>query len=433
MVMPRTWIEPVVAGAQIASAFYDTGLLMVVKNHYNQTTTSNSSREDAVQKAISNFYIIYNGILGLIPVLSAYLLANIGDKKNRKVPICVPLAGYMISRSLLLFVILLSWPIEVMFGSAVLNGLTGYFTAYWAGVMALASVASTESKRSLRLIIIELVYGIGGFVGSLASGHIFIHFTITNQQGAVLVSCSIVLYFLCFLYTLVVLKIPHPEGTGPENSRQNGSDSTEPTENSRLLTNTSDGKSMASTSAVTMPPNKLLIVLLFISAILYDIAVAGAVDVLNLFLIKEPLSWDSVYIGYGNAAGYMIFITSFLGVYFFSKHLSDLTMIIIGIVSFSVGILIMAFVRWTFLYFIARCVMMFSLIPLPTIRSVLSKHVQGSSYGKIFVVLQLSLAIAGVITLIAFNKIYQATLEKFSGLCFILSCIIAILSLIPIR
>ena len=32
----------------------------------------------------------------------------------------------------------------------------------------------------------------------------------------------------------------------------------------------------------------------------------------------------------------------------------------------------------------ARAVMLFALIPLPTIRSMLSKHVEGSSYGKCF-------------------------------------------------
>ncbi|KAM4706817.1 uncharacterized protein O3C94_000984 [Discoglossus pictus] len=436
MAMIRTWIEPVVAGAQVASSFYDTGLLLVVKNHYNFTNiSSNSSSDDELQKAISNFYIYYNLILGLTPLLSAYILAKLGDNINRKITICVPLGGYLISRSLLLCVILLDWPIEVMFGSAALNGITGWFTAYWAGVMALASLGSSESRRSLRLIIIEMVYGLAGFVGSLVSGHIFIHFKITNHEGIVLISLSIALYALCFLYSLLVLKIPHIEETYQDTSssvRQQRSTGTGQSESSRLLGNTS-GKTSDTDSVVTgVLPSKIVIAILFTSGILYNVAVNGAVDVLNLYLLKEPLSWGPVDIGYGNAAGYLIFITSFLGVYFFSKRLPDLTMIIIGMVSFCAGIFIMAFVRWTFLYYIARAVMMFSLIPLPTIRAVLSKHVQGSSYGKVFVVLQLSLAVSAVITSIAFNKIYQATLVMFSGFCFILSGIIGILSIVPI-
>uniref|UniRef100_A0A674K9Y1 Solute carrier family 46 member 2 n=1 Tax=Terrapene triunguis TaxID=2587831 RepID=A0A674K9Y1_9SAUR len=394
----RTWIEPVVAGAQVASSFYDTGLLLVVKNYYNRTNSTSPAHvlEDLQQKAVSDFYIIYNLVLGLSPLLTAYGLTKLGDKKNRKITICFPLLGYLVSRSLLLLLILLGWPIEVMYGAAALNGLTGGFTTYWAGVMALGALGSSEHRRSLRLIVIELTYGMAGFLGSIASGHIFIHSHISYRQGTVLVASSIAVYAFCFLYSFFVLKVPTTEGTCP------------------AYTDKGRGP---------LAPSKLIIAMLFIGAVLYDLAVVGAMDVLPLFLLKKPLSWGPVEIGYGNAAGYMIFITSFLGVFVFSKYLRDTTMIIIGILSFSVGILIMAFVRRTFLFYVARAIMLFALIPLPTIRSLLSKHVQGSSYGKVFVLLQLSLVITGVATSTAFNKIYQNILDWFSGFCFILSCV----------
>uniref|UniRef100_A0A8C0HAC2 Solute carrier family 46 member 2 n=1 Tax=Chelonoidis abingdonii TaxID=106734 RepID=A0A8C0HAC2_CHEAB len=335
----------------------NTGLLLVVKNYYNRTNSTAPAHllEDQQQKAVSDFYIIYNLVLGLSPLLTAYGLAKLGDKKNRKITICLPLLGYLVSRSLLLLLILLEWPIEVMYGAAALNGLTGGFTTYWAGVMALGSLGSSESRRSLRLIVIELTYGMAGFLGSIASGHIFVHSHISYRQGTVLVACSIGCYAFCFLYSFFVLKVPTPEGTCPAS--------------------TDEGHS-------PLAPSKLIIAMLFTGAVLYDLAVVGAVDVLPLFLLKKPLSWGPVEIGYGNAAGYMIFITSFLGVFVFSKYLRDTTMIIIGILSFSVGILIMAFVRRTFLFYVARAIMLFALIPLPTIRSLLSKQVQGSSYGN---------------------------------------------------
>ncbi|XP_018410575.1 PREDICTED: thymic stromal cotransporter homolog [Nanorana parkeri] len=433
----RTWIEPVVAGAQVASSFYDTALLFVVKNYYNRTTTSlNTSHSVTLQKAISNFYIIHNLILGLTPLLSAYILARIGDRQRRKVTICVPLLGYFISRCFLLPVLFLDWPIEVMFGSAALNGLTGWFTTYWAGVMAWAALDSTKKRRSLKFIIIELVYGLSGCVGSLASGHIFVSVTISNDPGATLVICSVSLYFLCLIYSLFILKVPYDEterygnsGEGVDAEEVSHENSPEPTERSKLL-------GEINRPFEDLPPQtpaKLFIALLFATAILYNISVDGGMDVLNLFLIKEPLGFSPTFIGYASAAGYLIFITSFLGVWIFSRCLKDVTLIIMGIVSFCAGIFIMASVRWTFLYFVARAVMMFALIPMPTIRSVLSKHIQGSSYGKVFVVLQLSIAITGVLTSIAFNKIYQATLTSFSGACFIISGILSILSIIPIR
>ncbi|KAG8595094.1 hypothetical protein GDO81_001416 [Engystomops pustulosus] len=422
MIHVRTWIEPVVAAAQMASSFYDTALLFVVKNHYNQSIGFfNTSDSDLLQKSISNFYIIHNFILGLAPLLCAYVLAKIGDRQRRKVTICVPLFGYLLSRSLLLPVIFLNWPIEVMYGSAVLNGLTGWFTTYWAGVMALASEGSSEQNRSVKLIIIELVYGIAGFIGSLISGHIFVSVKIASHQGITLVMCSLILYFFCLVYVMFVLKVPQ-HGNLVDQAHAS---SAEPSESSRLL-------GELPSSSTSMTPSPCFIILLFASAILYNIAVHGLTDVISLFLLNKPLNFSPEYIGYANAAGYMIFITSFLAVFILSRWFKDVTLILIGIVSYSAGVFIMAFVHWTFLYFIARGVMMFALIPLPTIRSVLSKHIKGSSYGKVFVVLQLSLAITGVVVSVVFNKIYQATLDTFNGTCFIISGIIAIVSLIPI-
>ncbi|XP_061488482.1 solute carrier family 46 member 2 isoform X2 [Rhineura floridana] len=418
----RTWIEPVVAGAQLASAFYDTGLLLIVKNYYNQTNSS--SGENSQQKAISNFFIIYKLLDGLTPLVSAYGLAKLGDMKSRKISICVPLLGYLLSRILLLLLILLTWPIEVMYGAAVLHGLAGGFCTYWASVMALTSHSSSASRRSLRLIIVELVYGIAGFVGSIVSGHLFVSFHLSYRHGTVLVSCSIALYAFCLLYSLFVLRVPKPGGSCPAASMAPDHP------DSKLADN--EGGSICGERQPAMVPSKLMFSMLFVAAIMYDLSVAGAMDVLPLFLLKKPLSWGAVYIGYANAAGFLIFITSFLGVFVFSRFLRDTTMIIIGIVSFSAGIFIMAFVRWTYLFYVARAAMLFALIPLPTIRSLLSKHIEGTSYGKVFVLLQLSLVITGVVTSTAYNKIYQNTLDWFGGYCFLLSCGISCLSLIPI-
>ncbi|XP_008921519.1 thymic stromal cotransporter homolog [Manacus vitellinus] len=434
MMAMKTWIEPVVASSQVASAFYDTALLLVVKNYYNQTngTAPSHALEDAQQKAVSNFYIIYNLVLGLSPLVSAYGLSKLGDRIHRKIPICFPLLGYLGSKTLLLLLILLGWPIEVMYGAAALNGLTGGFTTLWAGIMALGSLGSSESRRSLRLIIIELVYGLAGFVGSMASGYLFVGFSDRYREGTVLVCCSIACYAFCLLYSIFILTVPKPGASCPAKAKSAEEVGSQPPAHTGAAAATGSSQPSGGSSSSLISPSKLIIILLFMAAILYDLAVVGAMNILPLFLLREPLSWNAVEIGHGNAAGYVIFITSFLGVLVFSRCLRDITMIMIGVVSFSAGILIMAFVQWTFLFYIARAVMLFALIPLPTIRSMLSKHVEGSSYGKVFVLLQLSLVITGVVTSTVYNKIYQNTLNWYSSFCFILSFLVGCLSLLPL-
>ncbi len=39
--------------------------------------------------------------------------------------------------------------------------------------------------------------------------------------------------------------------------------------------------------------NMVNVVLLFAAAMLYDFAVGGAVDILSVFVLKEPLSWSA--------------------------------------------------------------------------------------------------------------------------------------------
>ncbi|XP_007498210.1 thymic stromal cotransporter homolog [Monodelphis domestica] len=440
--MMRTWIEPVVASAQVAASFYDAGLLLVVKNYYNlssfsnhtNTSTPRGASEDAQQKAISNFYIIYNLVVGLTPLLSAYGLGWLSDRYNRKISICVPLLGYLLSRLLLLLKILLDWPVEVMYGAAALAGLSGGFTAFWSGVMALGSLSSSKGRRSVRLIIIDLILGLAGFCGSIASGHLFNLLRVGNRQGVVLAVSSVGCATFAFLYSLFVLKVPEPEvkpskafGVVDTVSGTIGTyrtlDPDHPEKRGGVVELPSLGKG---------EPRKAIIALLFAGAIIYDLAVVGTVDVMPLFVLREPLSWNHVQVGYGMAAGYTIFITSFLGVLVFSRCCRDTTMIMIGMVSFGAGSLLLTFVKETYMFYIARAVMLFALIPITTIRSALSKLIKGSSYGKVFVILQLALALTGVVTSTAFNEIYQLTMDKFTGFCFALSSFLAFLSIIPI-
>ncbi|XP_062062918.1 solute carrier family 46 member 2 [Lepus europaeus] len=438
----RTWIEPVVASTQVASSLYDAGLLLVVKASFGGGGAANHSsgasprdtQEDHQQTAISNFYIVYNLVVGLTPLLSAYGLGWLSDRSNRKISICVSLLGFLLSRLGLLLKVLLDWPVQVLYGAAALSGLCGGFSAFWSGVMALGSLGSSEGHRSLRLILIDLILGLAGFCGSMASGHLFKQIAGHAGQGLVLTACSVSCAIFALLYSLLVLKVPEPVAKPskvlPTVDTVSGTVGTYRTLDPDQL----DRQSVVGHSPPLekAKPQKTIIALLFVGAIIYDLAVVGTVDVMPLFVLREPLSWNQVQVGYGMAAGYTIFITSFLGVLVFSRCFRDTTMIMIGMVSFASGSLLMAFVKETYMFYIARAIMMFALIPITTIRSAMSKLIKGSSYGKVFVILQLSLALTGVVTSTVYNKIYQLTMDKFVGTCFALSSFLSFLAIVPI-
>ncbi|XP_004711088.1 thymic stromal cotransporter homolog isoform X2 [Echinops telfairi] len=438
----RTWVEPVVASTQVAASLYDTGLLLVVKAHFGAGGWANHSAspsprgpaEDAQQRAISNFYIVYNLVMGLTPLLSAYGLGWLSDRYHRKVAICVPLLGFLLSRLGLLLKLLLDWPLEVMFAAAAVNGLTGGFSAFWSGVMALGSLGSSAGHRSVRLIFIDLVLGLAGFCGSMASGHLFKQIAGHSRQGLVLAACSVSCATFSLCYSLLVLTVPE----APAKSSQ-GLATVETVSGVVGTYRTLDPDQPEKPTVVGQPPSpekakpkQVIIVLLFVGAIIYDLAVVGTWDVMSLFVLRAPLSWNQVQVGYGMAVGYTIFISSFLGVLGFSRCFQDTTMIMIGMVSFGSGALLLAFAKTTYMFYIARGVMMFSLIPITTIRSAMSKLIKGSSYGKVFVILQLSLALTGVVISVAYNEIYQVSMEKFAGTCFALSAFLSFLAIVPI-
>ncbi|XP_048382728.1 thymic stromal cotransporter homolog [Stegostoma tigrinum] len=266
-----------------------------------------------------------------------------------------------------LFVILFDLPLQVMFVTAVLNGLSGGFTAFWPGVMAVASDTSSQEKRSIRLSRVELAYGVAGMVGSIASGHLFIYFKISHDQDAGLMAFSCVFYALSLVYSIFGLK---PTQTGysgygsllDQGEQENDYRVPDPQitawnqcqdESSMLLPNQNNARIQGILGG-NVPVDKITLSLLFTAGVLYGLGVTGGVDVLPIFVLKDPLNWNAVWVGYGNAMGYAIFLTSFLGVCASSKYLSDTSLIVMGMASFSTGMLIMAFTKWTFLYFVGE-------------------------------------------------------------------------------
>ncbi|KAG8010823.1 Thymic stromal cotransporter-like protein [Nibea albiflora] len=412
-------IEPILVLEQLGSTLFDTALQMVVRDRCVNATYPDAhlSREDSQQKAMTDFYMTYNLIIQLTPILPALLLARLSDRGWRRMPIVVPLCGYLLSRLALLLVVLLQLPLQVMFGAAVVFGLSGGFSAYWPGVMTLASLSSTDTDRSKAMMTVEVLYGMAGLVGSLASGHLFLLYTSTLGHGTILLIVSTLLHLLSLIFSIVLLQVKQVPSQVPVD------------EDCQVFSQASSDVPVAAPVRI----DRVNVALLFAAAILYSFSVGGAIEILGAFVMKEPLSWNATQVGYGNAAGCMIFLTSFLGVFVFRRCVSDVMLILIGMVSFASGIFFMSFVTETYMFYLARSLNLFALIPMPTIRSLLSQQVPASFCGTTLTSLQLSLKFAGLAYIPAFTKIYQGTLGWFPGFVFTLSSIFTVLGMIPIR
>ncbi|KAJ8278714.1 hypothetical protein COCON_G00057800 [Conger conger] len=174
------------------------------------------------------------------------------------------------------------------------------------------------------------------------------------------------------------------------------------------------------------------VVLLLVSIAVFDLGMSGAEDVLTLYVQKPPLGWDSVWLGYGSAATNAMYVSSFLGVVLLSRALGDTALILLGVASNCTGMAVMAFATRSWVYFFARGIMMFSCIPMPTIKAQMSVKLDARSYGRVFGWLQATLALTTVLSGLFFTSIYPLTLGWYSGFCFLTSCAISYLSVIPI-
>lgn len=66
------------------------------------------------------------------------------------------------------------------------------------------------------------------------------------------------------------------------------------------------------------------------------------------------MSLCPLQVGYGDAAGCSIFLTSFLGVLLLRRWLNEVLLIMLGMVSFASGIYFMSFVTATYMFYLGE-------------------------------------------------------------------------------
>lgn len=141
-------VEPAVVLHQVAGTFFDTALLMEVKERCTNASYPGLSTDDSRQKAMSDFYMTYNLIIRLTPIVPAIILGRLGDRGWRRTTVAAPLGGYLIFRVSLLLLLIFRLPLPVMFGAAVLYELFGGHCTFWSGVMTVTALRSTAKERA---------------------------------------------------------------------------------------------------------------------------------------------------------------------------------------------------------------------------------------------------------------------------------------------
>ncbi|XP_072517012.1 solute carrier family 46 member 2 [Salminus brasiliensis] len=394
-----TLVEPVVILHKLGTSFFEMSLTLTVYNHSLEMA---DGQADQAQAASSRFFLIHSIISTIAAMLSIVPLGRVADRRGPKVFLMVSQLGSVLGMCVLLVFLFLKVPVEFLFLGSIVYGLSGGAPAYWAGVVALAALSSKQRHRTLKLNVVDLCYGIAGVLGGLLSGYVYR----IGHRGVVLLGMAILFSVVSLLYSTFLL--------------------------SSSMQNRDEKELLLSSAERSERTDRTAVCLLMSTMVLFMLGMIGAENVLTLYVLKPPLSWDSVWAGYGRAATDAMYLSSFLGVLALSGVLGDMALTLLGIVSNCTGMAIMAFTEKSWVYFMARGIMLFACVPMPTLRAMLSKVLDAQQYGRIFGRLQLILAVTELLSTVFFTSIYPLTLDSFSGLCFLLSCTISYLGVIPV-
>uniref|UniRef100_A0A671NDY5 Thymic stromal cotransporter homolog n=1 Tax=Sinocyclocheilus anshuiensis TaxID=1608454 RepID=A0A671NDY5_9TELE len=297
-----TLVEPVVVINKLGTSFFDMALTQTV---YNQSLKATAGNSDRAQALSSRFILIQSVLSSVAAMLSIIPLSRMADRHGPKVFLVASQMGSVLGMFTLVIFMYCEVPLEFLYLGSLLHGLSGGGPMFWAGVAALASLSSEQGKRTLKLNIVDFCFGVAGVVGGLLSGYLY-------QMGpSVLLLTAILVSVVALLYSVFALT----------DSRRSLSES-----------------------------------MLMSAMMLFILGMVGAENVLQLYLLKPPLSWDSIWAGYGRAATSAMYLSSFIGVLGLFKVLGDTALTLLGIVSNCTEMAIMAFTVESWVYFLVSII-----------------------------------------------------------------------------
>lgn len=204
-------LHPLIAAVQTGQSLYVTALPIIIKerclNSSSDAGSPNSTAEDGWQKSISRVYTTSRILSQLVPIVPCLLLARLGDRGWRRVPMAVPLLGLVLARVVMLLMLTLDWQLEVLYMEVVLAGLCGGVTAVSSGTLALLSLSCAKEERSLQLMKAEVTSGVAGMFASVASGYLYNVTTGGLKPGVVTMTLCLLINATCTVYVLFCLEV----------------------------------------------------------------------------------------------------------------------------------------------------------------------------------------------------------------------------------
>jgi len=420
-----------------------------LQRFYNETYCDNLNEfpvsENIVQTISAEYLLYYKIILSLPAVFLSFCCGAWSDKVGRKIPAIlttiattVAVLFYVVSTvnttttvRLMFYLVFAGTFVRGCFGKSAVMTMT--LTSYISDI----STPETRTERLGRLISMSYF---GCFVGSLLVGVL-----LEMTSFRVVFSCVILVNVVCIICTVFFLKDKDTASSVDISTGSVGIKAGDQTLlNLQETTTAACGVQSIRESLqvlVKSRPNhgRTYLIVFFGICFLQTCFKSGESDVTLLLVQKSPISWNESMYGYMLAADYAclgiasaIFLKLLLR---YVPSVSDVSLIIIGLIFRALRILILAFSDRTWMIYLSVVVGCLSSFITTGTKALISRLVGEEELGKTFSLLLCVESLSTLAGSSAFTFLYVKTFRIFPGFTFCVEaavCVVVIFMLILI-
>ena len=271
-------------------------------------------------------------------ILMALLLGAWSDKVGRKIVMLLPIIGGLVDTTCILIVMYANLPVYALFAGSFINGMCGFFTTMILAVFSYVADITEQSRRALRLGILEAIAFISGMISHLTSGWWIKHLGFKSPYWLILTlhSCNLV-----YVLWLLPETVEHPK----KKKLKDLFDKEHFHRIVRLFTNAELDK-------------KWPLMGLMLASAFMMISSIGFGSVIVLYALDAPFCCSPIMIGYFLAESMLVqAIGAMFGFLILRKCISEMALTQIGFVSIVASLLMLAFIKTNWLMFIGKCLL----------------------------------------------------------------------------
>ncbi|XP_026284774.1 proton-coupled folate transporter isoform X1 [Frankliniella occidentalis] len=361
--------------------------------------------QNRVQVEVSSFHQ-YNGIVSnVVPFLLAPFLGSWSDRRGRKIPLLMGLAGQTYYFAMFTLVTMQpTWRLEMVLGLASFPAaLTGTNLAIFAAAFSYMADITSTADRTLRIAILDGTY-LASMPTGIALGS-FVFSSVVNKSYTWMFAISTCILACALLYSCVRLK-------------WRTADSQRSLKGVNICSDFFDWKHVTESIRAVIRPRvnhgRLYLVLIILSMGLYTFQ--RNERQMSYLYTQKKFGWtQSEYSNFRTFQTAFYVVVTFLGAPSLTKlcGLKDSVIVLMGAPAHAIARVVFAVAEVPWIFYLGAAVSSLGPTVAPVLRSMTSKVVSIEERGKIFAILTVADSAVPLVSTVIYSQVYNATVEVY--------------------